>query len=40
MLRGCVGRRVRPVRRLVVRGVRGGWFGLGGVVFVVARGVR
>ena len=39
-MRGCVGRRVRPVRRLVVRGVMGGWCGLGGVVVVVARGVR
>ena len=31
-LRGCVGRRVRPVRRLVVRGVMGGvvWVGRGG----------
>ena len=31
-LRGCVGRRVRPVRRLVVRGVMGGvvWVGGGG----------
>ena len=39
-LRDCVGRRVRPVRRLVIRGVMGGWCGLGGVVVNVACGVR